>query len=59
MVVDEDSFPPIAIVNTSAIEDLKESLATEKAREKIPIPKVNHVQVLKKCLYPIKNQLHL
>lgn len=32
MVLDKNPFPPVAIINTSAIANLKESLTTNKSQ---------------------------
>lgn len=43
MVVDEDPFPLVSIINTSFIIDLKEALTVEKDMEHAPIPKIKKV----------------
>lgn len=57
MVVNEGPFPLISTINISSVADLKESSATEKAKEQTPIPKVKQAWVPKKCLYHINEPL--
>lgn len=40
MVVDKNSFPPVTIVNTSAVTHLKEALAIEEVKAHTHILKI-------------------
>lgn len=57
MVVDEDPFPLVTIVNTLVVTNLKGSLAIEKAREQTPILKFKKFWVLKKYILLINEPL--
>lgn len=57
MVVDEELFPLVFKVNTSATVGFKEALAIEKAKEHAHIPKIKKAWILRKYLLPINKQL--
>lgn len=59
MVVDEDLFPLVAIVNTSTVIDFNISFDVERAKEYKPIPKFKKAWVPKKCILPIDEPLAL